>query len=90
MGHPMKTAIGLFARSIFRSRAARAKRQSGQGWACCIRSATKRRRAVFAFCQPVREDQAQLAFDEANAFVKATAPLNKAAHVVESELEIDA
>lgn len=35
------------------------------------------------------EDQAQLAFDEANAFVKATAPLNKAAHVVESELEIE-
>ena len=35
------------------------------------------------------EDQAQLAFDEANAFVKATAPLIKAAHVVESELEIE-
>lgn len=35
------------------------------------------------------EDQAQLAFDEANAFVKATAPLGKAAHVVESELEIE-
>lgn len=35
------------------------------------------------------EDQAQLAFDEANAFVKATAPLKKAAHVVESELELE-
>ena len=35
------------------------------------------------------EDQAQLAFDEANVIVKATAPLNKAAHVVESELEIE-
>jgi phage terminase large subunit-like protein len=35
------------------------------------------------------EDQAQLAFDEAYAFVKATAPLAKAAHVTESELEIE-
>lgn len=35
------------------------------------------------------EDQAQLAFDEANAFVKATGPLNKAAHIVESELQIE-
>src|SRR5882672_6337489 len=34
------------------------------------------------------EDQAQLAFDEANAFVRATAPLNKSTHVIESELEI--
>lgn len=35
------------------------------------------------------EDQAQLAFDEANAFVNATAPLRKAAHIVESELELE-
>ena len=35
------------------------------------------------------EDQAQLAFDEANAFVNATPPLSKAAHVIESELEIE-
>jgi phage terminase large subunit-like protein len=35
------------------------------------------------------EDQAQLAFDEASAFVRATPGLSKAAHVVESELEIE-
>jgi len=34
------------------------------------------------------EDQAQLAFDEANSFIAATSPLSKAAHVVESELEL--
>jgi phage terminase large subunit-like protein len=35
------------------------------------------------------EDQAQLAFDEANSFVKATPALDKAAHIVESELELE-
>ena len=35
------------------------------------------------------EDQAQLAFDEANAFVRATSPLSKATHVIESELELE-
>ena len=35
------------------------------------------------------EDQAQLAFDEASAFVKATPALAKAAHAVESELELE-
>ena len=35
------------------------------------------------------EDQAQLAFDEANAFVKATPALAKAAHAVELELELE-
>ena len=35
------------------------------------------------------EDQAELAFDEARAFVKATAPLDKATYVVESELELE-
>lgn len=35
------------------------------------------------------EDQAQLAFDEAQAFVTGTPALNRAAHVVESELEIE-
>jgi phage terminase large subunit-like protein len=35
------------------------------------------------------EDQAQLAFDEAQAFVKATPALRKAARVVESQLEIE-
>jgi len=35
------------------------------------------------------EDQAQLAFDEANAFVNATAPLARAARITESELEIE-
>jgi phage terminase large subunit-like protein len=35
------------------------------------------------------EDQAQLAFDEAQAFVNATPGLRKAAHVVESQLEIE-
>jgi phage terminase large subunit-like protein len=35
------------------------------------------------------EDQAQLAFDEANSFVKATPALAKAAHIVESELELE-
>jgi phage terminase large subunit-like protein len=34
------------------------------------------------------EDQAQLAFDEALAFVRATAPLKNAARIVESELSI--
>jgi phage terminase large subunit-like protein len=35
------------------------------------------------------EDQAQLAFDEANSFVKATPALARAAHAVESELELE-
>lgn len=35
------------------------------------------------------EDQAQLAFDEATAFVNATGPFKAATHVVESELEIE-
>ena len=35
------------------------------------------------------EDQAQLAYDEASSFVKATPGLLKAAHVVDSELELE-
>lgn len=35
------------------------------------------------------EDQAQLAFDEANAFIKATPLLTKAARIVESELSLE-
>jgi phage terminase large subunit-like protein len=35
------------------------------------------------------EDQAQLAFDEANAFTRATPGVNAATHVVESELSIE-
>jgi phage terminase large subunit-like protein len=35
------------------------------------------------------EDQAQLAFDEAHAFVNATTPLRKATRVVESQLELE-
>ena len=35
------------------------------------------------------EDQAQLAFDEAHSFIKATPPLRKAARIIESELEIE-
>lgn len=35
------------------------------------------------------EDQAQLAFDEANAFVKATPALASASRIVESELELE-
>lgn len=35
------------------------------------------------------EDQAELAFDEANAFIKATPLLTQAANVTESELEIE-
>ncbi len=35
------------------------------------------------------EDQAQLAFDEATSFVNATPGLLKAAHIVESELELE-
>jgi phage terminase large subunit-like protein len=35
------------------------------------------------------EDQAQLAFDEAQAFVNATPPLGKVARIVESQLEIE-
>ncbi|WP_349531101.1 terminase large subunit [Bradyrhizobium sp. NAS80.1] len=35
------------------------------------------------------EDQAELAFDEARAFIKATPALGKATYVVESELELE-
>ena len=35
------------------------------------------------------EDQAQLAFDEAKAFINATKPLKNATHIVDSELELE-
>jgi phage terminase large subunit-like protein len=35
------------------------------------------------------EDQAQLAFDEAKAFINATSPLKRATHTVDSELELE-
>ena len=89
MGHPTKPATGLFARSISKSRAAHVKRQSARDLGLLHSFGHEKTPGGVCILIAGSEDQAQLAFDEANAFVKATAPLNKAAHVVESELEIE-